>query len=103
MAWYPRRAARRTTAENPRETLEPNKAVETLRNEDKLAHDSNSKFTDCLTLIHHIHKKAPCNFLSVYVFKEIHVTTLPSAIKYVILGSISVFGLTAATLLTIQI
>ena len=58
------------------------------------------KGLDC---IHHIHKWPPCSFLFVSVFKEIHVTPLPSTAKYVILESFSVFGLTAAKLWLIQI
>ena len=53
--------------------------------------------------IHHIHKWPPYNFFFGYVFKEIHVPILSSTIKYVILRSFSIFGLTPAKLWLIQI
>ena len=37
------------------------------------------------------------NRLTVIVFKEFHVNTLPSTIKYVILGSFSIFALLIST------
>ena len=45
----------------------------------------------------------PVIFLFGCTSKEIHVITLPSTTKYVILGSFRVFGLTATKLWLIQI
>ena len=53
--------------------------------------------------IHLFHKWPPSNFLSNKVFKDIDDITLPSTAKYVILGSLSVFSLTAAKLWLFQI
>ena len=56
-----------------------------------------------LTMHLHTHKWPPCNFLFGYVFKEFCVVTVPNTTKYVILRSLSIFGLTAAKLWLIQI
>ena len=53
--------------------------------------------------LHHIHKWRPWNFLFGYDFKEIHVMTLPSATKYVILRSFIIWELTTAKLWLFQI
>ena len=90
-------------------------STEKSSNEDAESHEANTdkeiqELTDAVMKtfslenpIHHIHKWPPYNFLFGYVFKEIHVTILSSTIKYVILRSYSIFGLTQAKLWLIQI
>ena len=54
-------------------------------------------------LIHLLNKWLPSNVLSGKVFKDIDAITLSSTAKYVILGSLSGFGLMATKLWLFQI